>query len=100
MPQVHDRWTSARLLVLDYVEGPSLGEWLASEDFEPAAVLYGDIWGEDRIFSFHPWDQSRYSTFNTENRQVRPELATNNLVVRYDATTHPDPRYRWIDQRN
>ena len=72
----------------------------AIEDFEPAAVLYGDIWGEDRIFSFHPWDQSRYSTFNTENRQVRPELATNNLVVRYNATTHPDPRYRWIDQRN
>ena len=36
VPQIHDRWTSERLLVLDYFEGPSLGEWLESEDFDPA----------------------------------------------------------------
>lgn len=37
VPGVHDRWTSARLLVLDYVPGPSIGQWVASEAFTPAA---------------------------------------------------------------
>ena len=64
------------------------------ESFEPAAILYGDLWGEDRIFSFHPWDQTRYPTFNTENRSVRPALAP--VVVRYDRARHPADRYAWI----
>jgi hypothetical protein len=53
----------------------------AINDFEPAAVLYGDIWGEDQIFSFHPYDQDQYANFNTENRQVRPAFANAGLVV-------------------
>jgi hypothetical protein len=53
----------------------------AINDFEPAAILYGDIWGEDQIFSFHPYDQDQYPTFNTENRQVRPAFASAGIVV-------------------
>jgi hypothetical protein len=64
----------------------------AIEDFEPAAVLYGDIWGSDQIFSFHPWDQDRYVTFNTENREVRPELTA--IVHPYDTSRHPSSIYR------
>jgi hypothetical protein len=63
-------------------------------DFEPAAVLYGDIWGSDQIFSFHPWDQSQYVNFNYENRVVRPELGMAGTVVRYDPSQHPDRLYR------
>jgi ubiquinone biosynthesis protein len=37
VPRVHDRWTSRSLLVLDHLEGPSLGEWVESDDFSPAA---------------------------------------------------------------
>lgn len=37
VPRVHDRWTSERLLVLDYFAGPSLGEWLEDASFDPAA---------------------------------------------------------------
>lgn len=37
VPGVHDRWTSARLLVLDFVPGPSLGEWVTGDGFDAAA---------------------------------------------------------------
>jgi len=69
----------------------------AINDFEPRAILYGDIWGEDRIFSFHPWDQDRFRIFNNENRQVRPALASGGIVVRYDAARHGGAHYAWID---
>lgn len=36
VPRVHEAWTSARLLVMDYLPGPSLGEWVESEAFSPA----------------------------------------------------------------
>ena len=65
-------------------------------EFEPDAILYGDIWGEDRIFSFHPWDQTQYPEFNTDNRRVRPAFAQSGVVVRYDERLHPDTIYRAI----
>ena len=37
VPAVHDRWTTASVLVLDYVPGPSIGEWVAGGEFAPAA---------------------------------------------------------------
>ncbi len=66
----------------------------AIDDFEPQAVLYGDIWGEDQIFSFHPWDQSRYPQFNNENRSLRPIFAQSGVVERFDATKHSADSYR------
>jgi len=68
-------------------------------DFEPNAVLYGDIWGEDGIFSFHPYDQSQYTNFNNENRRVRPEYAAANMVVPYNPATHPSDRYTTVTYR-
>lgn len=65
----------------------------AIHEFEPAAILYGDIWGMDQIFSFHPWDETRYVTFNNENREVRPELDSGGIVVPYDAARHPASVY-------
>ena len=50
------------------------------------AILYGDIWGVDRIFSFHPFVPSRIDASGAENRSVRPELA--GLFERYDASVH------------
>jgi hypothetical protein len=64
----------------------------AIDDFEPQAILYGDIWGQDRIFSFHPWDQSRYASFNNENRAVRPGFG--EIVVPRDPAKHPGDLYR------
>lgn len=50
------------------------------------AILYGDIWGVDRIFSFHPFVPSRIDASGAENRSVRPELA--GVFERYDAAVH------------
>ena len=67
------------------------------EDFEPAAVLYGDIWGSDQIFSFHPWDEAEYVNFNNENRIVKQAL--RGIVVPYDPAQHPDRLYRALPRR-
>lgn len=68
----------------------------AIEDFAPGAVLYGDIWGEDQIFSFHPYDESKFSNFNSENRVIRPELASGGIVVKFDAGKHPESIYKAV----
>jgi len=46
-------------------------------DFEYALYLYGEIWGMDGIFSFHPYDESRYPELRLEmvdNRYLNPKL--------------------------
>ncbi len=35
IPHVHDRWTCERLCVFDFLDGPSLGDWLRSEKSSP-----------------------------------------------------------------
>jgi len=61
-------------------------------DLVDEAVLYGDIWGVDRIFSFHPFEPSRIDASGNENRQVRAAFA-GSVVERYDAAKHPSTRY-------
>lgn len=49
--------------------------------FYKRASLYGDIWGEDEIFSFHPFEQSKIrGTFSGDNREVRKEFKAWGLV--------------------
>jgi hypothetical protein len=55
------------------------------------AILYGDVWGVDRIFSFHPFEPSRIDASGNENRSVRSGLTS--LVELYDASKHPSDRY-------
>ena len=68
----------------------------AINDFVSQAVLYGDIWGEDGIFSFHPYDENQYPEFNTDNRQVRPEFTSFGVVEKYDPSRHNSARYKKI----
>ena len=51
------------------------------------AILYGDIWGVDRIFSFHPFEPSAIDASGNENRSVRAALRA--IVTPFDAATHP-----------
>lgn len=60
-------------------------------DLVDQAILYGDIWGVDRIFSFHPFEPSRIDASGNENRVVRTGLAP--VVVPYDAAKHPVGTY-------
>lgn len=61
-------------------------------DYVDAVSLYGDLWGEDRIFSFHPYDTSRVGGAGQENRAVRKEFSS--IVQRYDQSKHPSALYK------
>lgn len=63
-------------------------------DIVPQAILYGDVWGNDRIFSFHPFEPSLIQGAGDENRQVRAAFTQAGLVERYDATKHPPTLYK------
>jgi hypothetical protein len=46
-------------------------------DFYFDLYLYGEIWGKDGIFSFHPYDESRYPDLRRDgidNRSLNPKL--------------------------
>jgi len=46
-------------------------------EFYPALYLYGELWGMDGIFSFHPYDESRYPELRlnmVDNRYLNPKL--------------------------
>lgn len=60
-------------------------------DLVDQAILYGDVWGVDRIFSFHPFEPTRIDASGNENRSVRASLA--GVVEAYDAAKHPSAIY-------
>ena len=65
-------------------------------DLVSEAVLYGDIWGVDRVFSFYPFDPTRIDASGNENRVVRPAFATAGLFEKYDAAKHPATLYSFF----
>jgi hypothetical protein len=60
-------------------------------DLVDQAILYGDVWGVDRIFSFHPFEPSRIDASGNENRSVRAGLTA--IVKPYNAAQHPSTTY-------
>lgn len=65
----------------------------AIEDFAPAAVLYGDIWGSDQIFSFHVMDPDICKGASNDNRRLRPAFKASGLVQSYDPKVHGADTY-------
>jgi hypothetical protein len=60
----------------------------AIEDFAPEAVLYGDIWGSDQIFSFHVMDPAACVGAAQDQRRLRPVFKSSGLVQAYDPKVH------------
>jgi hypothetical protein len=60
-------------------------------------VLYGEMWGRDGIFSFHPFDETKYKNFwfagTTDNRAQNPKLKAQGIIASYDAQKHKAPFY-------
>lgn len=60
-------------------------------------ILYGEMWGRDGIFSFHPFDESQYSVFwlagTTDNRRMNPRFERQGIVARFNASVHSAPDY-------
>jgi len=69
-------------------------------DFYPDLAAYGDLWGEDDIFSWHPFETSSFVdssgavvNFDDDNRTLRQDLVDAGLVVPYDPSVHPTSLY-------
>ncbi len=64
------------------------------EDFNDNAVLYGDVWGSDQIFSWHPFDTQLCHGAAEDNRAVRPIFKSSGFVQKYDASVHRAEMYQ------
>ncbi|MCA9607611.1 MAG: hypothetical protein KC619_18515, partial [Myxococcales bacterium] len=73
-------------------------------DWYDNILAYGELWGEDEAFSWHPFSTGRFvdpssgavREFNYDNREMRPELLSSGVLVHYDRARHPATRYRAI----
>ncbi len=74
-------------------------------DFHDQLMAYGELWGEDRTFSWHLFEAADFvkpngdvKNFNDDNRRLRADFVRAGLVERYNKTKHPDSRYRQLSQ--
>jgi hypothetical protein len=69
------------------------------ETYYPGLTLYGEIWGKDAIFTFHPFDESFYSSLDDvtngvqDNRHMNPQLSAMGFVEQFDPAKHTGPFY-------
>lgn len=73
------------------------------KDYYSQVVAYGELWGEDEIFSWHPFETEKFvdakgdvKNFNYDNRVMRADFVRAGLVQAYDATKHPASSYKEI----
>jgi hypothetical protein len=66
-------------------------------------LAYGELWGNDEIFTWHPFTLDRFVdssgavvNFNHDNRQIRPDFVTAGLVAPYSPSQHPATIYKRI----
>jgi hypothetical protein len=70
------------------------------EKWYPGLTLYGEVWGKDNIFTFHPFDESYYPQLDLDsgsgvqdNRHMNPALLSAGLIATYDPTVHTGSFY-------
>ncbi len=70
-------------------------------EFHFNLILYGELWGEDEIFSWHPFENSAFvqadggvANFNNDNRRLRQDFVSAGLVKAYDPANHGGSVYK------
>lgn len=67
-------------------------------DFEFDAILYGEVWGEDRIFTWHLFEPNPYIYGTWDDRDVQSRKLNQRLVqaqlVRNERPSSNDPLYK------
>jgi hypothetical protein len=62
--------------------------------FAEQAILYGDVWGSDQIFSFHPFDQSICTGAGADQRRLRPAFkGKEQFIQTFSPQLHPKEFY-------
>jgi hypothetical protein len=74
-------------------------------DYYPDVMLYGELWGEDETFSWHPFDTKSFVdnngavvNFSSDNRRLRRDFVDAGLIVPYSQSQHTGAFYRKIDR--
>lgn len=72
-------------------------------DWYDNIIAYGELWGEDESFSWHPFETrsfvdetGRVVQFNYDNRRMRSDFVDGGVLVPYDSATHREPTYRTL----
>ena len=73
------------------------------ETWYPNIIAYGELWGGDEIFTWHPFTEAAFVDedgevvdFNYDNREIRPDFVAAGLIEAYDQAVHGDDVYRRI----
>ncbi len=73
------------------------------KDWYGNVLAYGELWGNDEIFTWHPFTESRFVdasghvvNFNYDNRELRPDLRAAGLIAPYNRTVHGGDHYQRI----
>jgi hypothetical protein len=66
-------------------------------------LAYGELWGNDEIFTWHPFTLSKFVdaqgkvvNFNYDNREIRPDFKAAGLIEPYKPADHPATVYKRI----
>lgn len=66
-------------------------------------MAYGELWGEDQVFTWHPFDNGSFVdgsgnvvSFNDDNRSFRQDFVNAGLLESYSSSQHGDSHYQEI----
>ena len=69
-------------------------------DYYPNITAYGELWGEDGVFSWHPFEAGQFVdddgavvNFNNDNRRMRQDMIDAGVLAPYDPALHPGSVY-------
>ena len=72
-------------------------------DYYSNIMAYGELWGQDETFSWHPFETSAFVnssgavvSFNDDNRKMREDFLEAGLVAPFSSAAHSDADYRII----
>lgn len=66
------------------------------KDYYDNVLAYGELWGEDETFTWHPFDAASFvgpggdvRNFNHDNRRIRADFTAGGVIVPYEPARHP-----------
>lgn len=75
------------------------------KDFHDFVYLYGELWGADQVFTWHPFEADNFvnadgtvKNFNYDNRVIRDDFASTGLVEEFDPAVHSEADYQQLLQ--
>ncbi len=75
------------------------------KDYYRDVIAYGELWGEDDTFSWHPFEAKHFVdgngnvvSFNNDNRKFRQDFVNAGIVVPFNASVHGRNRYEKLNR--